>query len=132
MRVSIAVRDDMIDAFTAALNGGSIRFYDGSRPATTETAISTQVLLVTLTFNATAFGASSSASASANAIGSGTVAATGAATWARLVNSSGTAVADATVTATGGGGDIQMDGVDFGAGGTVSLSSFTISQPAGS
>jgi hypothetical protein len=122
----------LVDAFTAALDDGEIRFYDGTRPASVETAITTQELLVTLTFAATAFGAASSASAAANAIGSGTVAATGQATWARLVNSGGTAVADATVSATGGGGDIQVSGVDFGAGGTVSLSSFTISQPAGS
>lgn len=123
----------MIDAWTALLNGGSIRIYDGSRPATPETAVSTQTLLATLTFNATAFGAASSASASANAITADTSAdATGTAAWARVLTSGGTAVADLTVTASGGGGDIEFNSVAIQAGAQVSITAFTVSMAIGS
>jgi hypothetical protein len=133
MRVSTSSRNTMIDAWTALLNGGSIRIYDGSRPATPETAVSTQTLLATLTFNATAFGAASSASASANAITADTSAdATGTAAWARVLTSGGTAVADLTVTASGGGGDIEFNSVAIQAGAQVSITAFTVSMAIGS
>ncbi len=133
MRVDVSVRDDMIDVFTALLNGGQIRIYDGSRPATPAAAITTQVLLATLTFNATAFGASSNASAAANAItADSAIDANGTASWARLVTSGGTAVADCTVSATGGGGDIQFPTVSFTASVEASISSFTVSLGLGS
>ncbi|WP_438029047.1 hypothetical protein [Sorangium sp. So ce233] len=122
----------MIDVFTALLDGGELRFYDGSRPATPETAISTQELLVTLDFNADAFTAAASASATANAIVAGTVVTQGTAAWARAVTSGGTAVADLTVTAAGGGGDIEFPGLLWDVGAEISISSFTISQPIGS
>ncbi|XXX79194.1 hypothetical protein WMF30_10510 [Sorangium sp. So ce134] len=133
MRVSTASRNTMIDAWTALLNGGSIRIYDGSRPATPETAVSTQVLLATLTLNATAFGAAASASATANAITSDSSAdATGTAAWARVVTSGGTAVADLTVGATGSGADIEFNSVAFQAGAQISISAFAVSMPIGS
>jgi hypothetical protein len=119
----------MIDAWTALLNGGSIRIYDGTRPATPETAVSTQVLLAELTFNATAFAAASAASASANAITADTAAnATGTATWARILTSGGTAVGDLTVSATGGGGDLQFASTSIVASAQVSITSFTVSM----
>lgn len=129
MRVSTASRNTMIDSWTALLNGGSIRIYDGTRPATPETAVSTQVLLAELTFNATAFAAASSASATANAITADTSAnATGTASWARVLTSGGTAVGDLTVTATGGGGDMQFPNPSIVASAQVSLTSFTVSM----
>src|SRR5688500_17721187 len=107
MRVSTASRNSMIDVWTALLDGGTLRIYDGTRPATPEPAVSTQTLLAELTFHATAFVAASSASATANAITSdGSANATGTASCARVLASGGTAVGDLTVTATGGGGDL--------------------------
>jgi hypothetical protein len=133
MRVSTASRNTMIDAWTALLNGGSIRIYDGSRPATPETAVSTQTLLATLTFGSPAFGSAASASAAANAITADSAIDTnGTAAWARILTSGGTAVADCTVSATGGGGDIQFPTVSFVAGVEASISSFTVSLGLGS
>ncbi|WP_437310025.1 hypothetical protein [Sorangium sp. So ce388] len=131
MRVSVVSRNTVLAAWTALLNGGSLLVEDGSRPATPETATSTQVLLVTLSFSATAFGTPSGASVAANAIGSGTAAATGTATWARARDSGGTPVADLTVGATGSGADIEFGSVNFQANAQVSISSFTISMPIG-
>jgi hypothetical protein len=133
MRVSTASRNTIIDAWTALSNGGTIEIYDGSRPATPETAITTQVLLATLTFDATAFGSAASASATANAItADSAIDANGTAAWARIRTSGGTAVADCTVSATGGGGDIQFPTVAFTASVEASISSFSVSMGLGS
>lgn len=133
MRVSVDARDDMIDAHNANLNGGQIRIYDGVRPASPAVAITTQVLLATLTFDSPAFGASASATAAANAITADTnIDAQGTASWARLVTSGGAAVDDCTVGATGSGADIEFGSVLFQAGAQATMSSFTISMPLGS
>ena len=79
------------DALAALLNSGYLRIYDGTQPATADTAISTQVLLAELRFNATAFGASSAGVITANAISDDTDANnTGTATWFRALKSDGT------------------------------------------
>ena len=80
------------DNLAARLNGGLIRIYDGTQPATADTALATQVLGVTLTFNATAFPAAVSGLLTANAITSGTAVAAITPTWARCLNAAGTVV----------------------------------------
>lgn len=79
------------DALAALLNSGYLRIYDGTQPATADTAVSTQVLLAELRFGATAFGASSAGVITANAISDDTDANnTGTATWFRALKSDGT------------------------------------------
>ena len=79
------------DALAALLNSGYLRIYDGTQPATADTAVSGQVLLAELRFNATAFGASSAGVITANAISDDTDADnTGTATWFRALKSDGT------------------------------------------
>ena len=78
------------DAVAALCNSGQLKIYDGAQPATGDTAIGAQTLLVTLTLNATAFGASAAGVITANAITSGTAGATGTASWFRLFRSDGT------------------------------------------
>lgn len=86
------------DAATALLNTGYIRLYTGTQPATADTAIGSQTLLVELRFNATAFGSAAAGVSTANAITSGTAVATGTATWFRVLKSDGTtAVFDGSV-----------------------------------
>jgi hypothetical protein len=81
------------DAVGNALDSGYIRIYDGTQPATADTAISTQVLLAELRFGADAFGAAVAGVITANAITSDSSAdATGTATWARILASNGTTV----------------------------------------
>jgi len=87
----VAVNGQAVD-FSARLNGGLIRIYDGTQPATADTALGTQVLGVTLTFNATAFGAPVSGLLTANAITAGTAVASITPTWARCLNAAGTVV----------------------------------------
>ena len=124
---SAAQANAAVDAQTAAFNSGTLKIYDGSQPASVATAITTQNLLVTLAFGATAFGASSGGTATANAVASGVIAASGTATWFRAYSSGGTAHWDGSVgTATA---DCVVPTTTFTAGVTVSATSVTYSEP---
>ena len=119
----------MMDAFTALLNNGFIKIYTGSQPAVNGAVTGT--LLATLTFGATAFGASSASgttcTATANTITSGTAGNTGTAGYFALVKSDNT-----TVVATGSvgtsGADLNFATTTITSGNTVAVSAFTITQ----
>ena len=134
-RISNAAAKAELDALTALLNpgGGYIEIRTGSQPATVGTAAS-GTLLGTLPLSATAFGAATTASpsvATANAITSDTVAdASGTAGWFRAYATTGpAAVIDGNITGTGGEGDMELDDTTIIAGGTIAVSSWTLSMP---
>jgi hypothetical protein len=136
-RITQAAAKAAVDAVTALLNSGTVEIRTGSQPATANTA-ATGTLLGTLTLNATAFGAATTASpsvATANAITSDTSAdATGTAGWFRAYRSSGNggaAVVDGTITTSGGGGDMIIDDASIVIGGTIAVTSWTISLGTG-
>lgn len=117
------------DNLSARLNSGFLRIYDGTQPATADTAIGAQVLLAELTFSATAAPAAVNGLITFNAITSDTNAnATGTPTWFRAVQSNGTTVVmDGTVGASGA--NLNLSGLTGGQiiiGGTVAVSSFTL------
>jgi hypothetical protein len=116
------------DAVTALLNNGYLRIYDGSQPATADTAVSTQVLLAELRFGATAFGAASNGVSTANAITSDSSADnTGTAAWFRALKSDGTTpVFDGSVGTSGA--NLNLNSVAISAGAAVSVSSLTYTQ----
>ena len=121
--VHVTVRNAALDAAVDLLDAG------GAGTLEFQTAASAEV--ATLTFSATAFGAASSGSATANAITNDT-SATGSAspiTKAVFKNNAGTALWTVTVTATGGGGDIELPATTIGAGATVGLSSLVANAP---
>lgn len=124
---SLATRNAAVNAVTALCNSGFIEVYSGTRPATPDTALSGNTLLVTLTFGATAFGAGSSGVATANAITSGTVASTGTAAWARVYKTDGTTVVGDCNVGTSGS-DINFPSLSFVTGEVVSCSSLTLTQ----
>ena len=128
-KLSVARRNAMLDTGFDVLNGGYLDIYDGTQPATTETAVSTQVKLARLALNATFGAAASSATKTANAISSGTALATGTATWGTLVTSGGTRVLDMSVGTSGA--DINMDSVAIQQDATVSCSSCVLTMAAG-
>jgi UDP-N-acetylmuramyl tripeptide synthase len=111
------------------LNSGFIRIYTGTQPALNVAV--TGVLLVTMTFGATAFAAASASagtsSMSANAITSGTAGNTGTAGYFALVKSDGT-----TVIATGSvgtsGADLNLSSLSISSSANVSCSSFVITM----
>jgi hypothetical protein len=114
-------------------NAGFLDIYDSTgagQPATPDTAVSTQVKLAHLPLSATAFAAASAGTKTANAITNGTGLAAGTATWFRVYKSDGTtAVIDgsAGTSAT----DLVLNDAAITVGGTVSVTSYTVSMPVG-
>jgi hypothetical protein len=116
------------DAVCALLNGGKLRIYGGSQPATADTAITDQVLLAELTFGNPAFGAAVAGVAAANPITKDSSAdANGNASWFRALKSDGTPVYDGSVGTSGC--DLNMNRIDIQSGGEVSVSALTYTQP---
>lgn len=85
------------------------------------------VEVATLTFSDPAFGAAAGGTATANAISDDTNATGGTAALFKVQDSDTNEVFRGTVTATGGGGDIELSSVSIGVGDTVSITSFTYS-----
>lgn len=99
---------------------------EGTPPGNLVFRTSGDVEVATLPFSTTAFGsANGSAVATAAAITSDTSATGGTVAKATLENAAGTAKINCSVTATGGGGDIELSSVSVSAGQTVSMSSLT-------
>jgi hypothetical protein len=88
------------------------------------------VAVATLTFGNPAFGAAANGVANSNAIVSDTNAVGGTIAKAELRQGAGTPIVLCSVTATGGGGDIQLNSVVISAGQQVSLTSLTYAAPA--
>jgi len=119
------------DAVCPLLNNGYLRLYDGTQPATADTAVTTQTKLAELRWNATAFGAASNGVATANAITSdASAAATGTATWFRALKSDGTTVVfDGSVGTSGC--DLNLNSAAISAGAQVSVTAFTYTENKG-
>lgn len=119
-----ALRNAQLDAITTQAGTlAKLRIYNGTRPATGGTPTT---LLAELICNATFAPAATGGVLTLNAISSDATAdATGTATWFRIVKTDGTThVMDGNVGTSGS--DLNFDSVSFVAGGTVAVSSFTI------
>jgi hypothetical protein len=127
--ITVAVANAMLDALGVLADSGKLRFYNDPKPAGPGTAISTQTLLAEATMNADAFPAAANNQLTANAITQdSSIDASGTATWARLWKSDGTtALIDLTVGTAGC--DINMANNVLVAGGTLSVTSLTITLP---
>jgi len=124
-----ACADALVDLIDAGAGAGTIKIYDGSQPAGPSTAITSQVLLATLTWSDPAFGAAASGVATASAVTDDSSAdATGTATWARIADSDGTAIFDCDVGTSGA--TLNLNSVSIVAGGIVRITSFTVTMPA--
>lgn len=123
-----SIRNAMLDTITTRAGASAkLRIYDGSRPATGGTATT---LLVELICNATFAPAASGGVLTLNAIANGTVVSAGTitATWFRIVQTGGTnLVMDGSVGTSGS--DLNLNSTSLVNGGTVSISSFTITAP---
>lgn len=125
---SLAAITGLIDAGTA----GSLLIYDGTRPAGPGTAVSTQSLLAEFTLSDPSF-------ANVNGVGTLDVSPAltdtglddGTATWCRFTDSSDVAVMDGKITATGGGGDIELNSTTVSTGVDVEITGGTLTMPAG-
>jgi hypothetical protein len=133
-KTSAAARDDALDAAVDHLDlggAGELRIYNAAQTGSPEGSPS-GTLLVTLALSNPAFGSASAGVATASAITDGTVAAAGTALGYVMFNGSGTGVFSGSVSATGGGGSLVFDTNVFTVGGTVSVTSFTMTLGEGS
>ena len=125
--LSTATKNSRATALNTQVSTSAVfRIYDGTRPATPDTNVSSQVLLVSLTCSASAFGSVSNGVLTANAITQNNASATGTATWARIVTSGGTAVIDLDVGTTGT--DVIMNTTNIVNGGPVQITSATFTE----
>ncbi len=126
-----AASDAVVDLLDAGSGAGTLKIYTGSQPASANDAAS-GTLLATVTLGDPAFGAASTGVATlAGTPLSGTGVAAGTAGWARLADSTGATVLDGSVTATGGGGQIELATTTISIGVTVQITSGTVTMPAG-
>ncbi len=127
-----AARDAALNAVAPTLNGGTLDIYSGTAPANADGALSGNTLLASLTLGSPAFGSASSGVITANAItGDSSADATGTPTFFRLRTSGGTVVYQGTAGASGQ--ELNLSGLSGGqivAGGSVSVTSLTMSQSA--
>jgi hypothetical protein len=123
---SVALRTAQLDPITTAVgNAGKLRIYDGTRPATGGAATT---LLAEFTMGSP-FAPSAAASVLSPTLPSSTTGlAASTATWFRIVTSGGTQVIDGSVTASGGGGDLELSTTTVSIGLTINITSFTITR----
>lgn len=128
LKYSAALKNARLDQITSRVGtSGLLRLYDGSQPASPDTAVSTQTKLAELTCNATAFaGSATSGVLTANAISNANAVASGTASWFRLCKSDGTPVIDGTVGTSGT--DLIVDNTSINSGQQVSVTSLTVTS----
>ncbi len=140
VRINTAARNALANAIATLVDGGSsagrLRVYTGSQPAGPGTAPS-GTLLLEVTLNDPSFGSASSGTITAaqSPALSGTGAAAGTAGWFRVLDSTEAAgsrlwVRDGSVSAPGGGGDLQLSTTTISNGLAVSITSLTVTMPA--
>jgi hypothetical protein len=128
-KISDQAADAAMDAITALLDGGTIEVRSGSAPANADDA-DAGTLLAEGTFGTPAFDASSGGIAVANAITQDSSANnTGTATHFRLKTSGGAKIAQGSVTALGGGGDMQVSSTSVVSGVPFSFTSAQLTLP---
>ena len=127
---SRAVSGDVCDVINTALGtAATINFYTAPMPADTTVGITTQTQLG-ICVCANPAGVEAGGTLTFSAIANEDAAlATGVCTWVRIADSAATTIMDLDVTATGGGGYVQMASTSITAGGPIAFNSFTITLP---
>lgn len=131
---SDALRNARANAITAAVDAGSgagvLKIRTGSKPASPDDA-TTGTLLASVTLNDPSFGAASDGVITLDdspALTDASADATGTAAHFRIETSAGAGVADGTVTATGGGGDLTLNTVSLVSGASFTITGGTITE----
>jgi hypothetical protein len=116
----------MLDAITTAIGAsGFLRIYDGTMPATADTALSGNTVLAELPLSATFAAGAASGVLTASAITTDASAnATGTATFFSLVTSAGVRIVDGTVGTSGA--DLNLNTTSIVAAASVAVTSLTI------
>jgi hypothetical protein len=134
MRLASPSRNALAQRFQVLLDAGAgngtIKIYTGTQPASADDGIGGATLLGTLTFSKPSAPAASGGVLTFNSITQDDAAdATGTATWARMADSTGNTIFDCDVGTSGA--TINLNTTSIVAGGPISITSFTITVPAG-
>lgn len=125
MKYSTTLKNAQLDAITTAVgNAGKLQIYDGTRPATVATAVTTQVKLAEFTLGSPFAPAASAGRLSPTTPSAVNAIAASTAIWYRVVTSGGTAVIDGDCSASAG--DMQLNTTSIGNNVQVSVTSWTI------
>jgi len=123
----------MVDKLEDGAGAGLVRIYTGAQPALNAAVSGT--LLAEFTMSDPAFGAAAAAGSGAVATAlsmpktDAAAAATGTAGYGAVVDSNSVVLWTGTVTATGGGGDFEIDNTSITSGQEVQLTSWTFTLP---
>lgn len=128
LKVSLNCASAQAAALVGAYTNGSIlNIYQGTQPATPETAIGAQVLLASIVLPSPAF-TQVNGVMTANAIASVTIGVTGTAQFFRWNKSDNTTpIADGSIGVSGA--DMNLNSVALSAGATLAISSMTYTVP---
>ena len=120
LRMADASVNAEANALNAEVNGGKLQIYDGSQPATADTAITTQNKLAEFTLPNPCFGAAAAGVVTANAVTNTTGLFASTATWYRVLKSDNTKEWDGEV-----GVQMTLNSAAITVGATVSITSWT-------
>jgi hypothetical protein len=125
-----AACDAIVDLLDAGSGAGTIDVRVGAQPATPQDT-ATGTLLATFTLNDPAFGNSATGAATLDVDPAITTTglAAGDAGWFRAKDSSGNAVLDGSVTATGGGGQLTLNTITVSVDLDLTITSGTATMP---
>lgn len=123
---SIELQNIIFQAIADSVSGGSVELYGGAKPATRETAVTTQTKFATLTLGDPAGTVSNGQLTFAPITPDSSADASGTGTWARFKSSTGAVMFDCSVSAIGGTGVLQMASTYFAAGSPVTIASMVL------
>lgn len=132
MRFTTTMRNNLtnlvVDALDAGAGAGTVQVRTGSQPASAGDA-ATGTLLATVTLADPAFGASANGTATATDPAAVNAVATGTAGWFRALDSNAVVVMDGSVTATGGGGDMEVSTTAIVSGTPFDITGWSVTAP---
>lgn len=124
--INTAFGNHILDGFDAAFNSGTLEIRSGAAPGADNAAAG--VVLATIALPADALATAAARSKAKSGTWQDVAAdATGVAAHFRLTGNAGAYVVEGTVSATGGGGDLQLDTTSLVAGQPVTITAFTFS-----
>jgi hypothetical protein len=129
IQLSVAARNARLDAIETAVGAtAKLQIRTGAQPASCAAAAS-GTLLAELTLPSDYLAAASSGSKSKSGTWSGTGVAAGTAGHFRIVDNAGTTChLQGSITATSGGGDMELDNTSIAVSQTVTVNTFTLSD----
>lgn len=126
--INTSLQNRQADSVGSDLDSGFIDIYTGAQPAAN--AAPTGTLLVSCALAADAYAAAVAGVAAKNGTVAGTAVANGTAGYAQQRNAANTRWMYGSVTATAGGGDVELDTTTIAIDDVISITTSTITQPA--